>query len=383
LGATVTYSVTVTSSTTGIPTGTVTYYDGTTPLATIALSPGSAVYSTNALSAGLHTITASYSGDASFLGSTSSAIEQTIYNSKKFSAGQVTLGGIPLAGVPVIRLSGLNGSDPLAREEVAVTDTNGYYFFTTTSTQDYIVPVSSGAIQDLTDVNQGPRGYIFAPEFCQAGVNNSRLCATDGKTISQPFEASPKPSPLSPPIILKIPLPAGNWRLVTEAGGYTLTGGAVDADPSHTDLSSGFYALDIGGTCGTPILAPASGVVVTAQHDPANNTSWGNTVVIEHADGLYTRYAHLHSITVNVGDTVAEGQVIGLMGSTGLSFGPHVHFQIYDGESVPANSQSRDSLLRRVELNTGTTSLAFIEFASGSQYQSTNASVARTVSCKK
>ena len=194
--------------------------------------------------------------------------------------------------------------------------------------------------------------------------------------------ASVKPVPLTPPIRFKLPLPAGSWTLVTEAGGYTLTGGTVDADPSHTDLSSGFYAIDVAGPCGTPILAPAGGTIVFAGPTPIRE-GWGNTVVIKHPGTFYTRYAHLHSIAVRKGDSVTQGEELGLMGSTGLSFGPHVHFQFYDGGSASMNSQSSDPLLRQVRIEAGISSLALIEFVSGLIYQSTNNSATRTVRCNK
>ncbi|MGB0504035.1 MAG: M23 family metallopeptidase, partial [Thalassolituus sp.] len=62
---------------------------------------------------------------------------------------------------------------------------------------------------------------------------------------------------------------------------------------------------------------------------------YGNLVEVNHGNGYKTRYAHCKEIEVNVGDIVRKGDIIALMGSTGRSTGPHVHFEVYkNGRSV-------------------------------------------------
>lgn len=97
--------------------------------------------------------------------------------------------------------------------------------------------------------------------------------------------------------------------------------------------------IDIANSTGTPVYATADGVVSKAQ--TANG--WGKVVNIDHTDGYMTLYAHLHSIRVKAGDVVGKGQIIGLMGNTGMSTGPHLHYGIYrDGESLnPASYLNR------------------------------------------
>lgn len=83
--------------------------------------------------------------------------------------------------------------------------------------------------------------------------------------------------------------------------------------------------IDIAAPIGTPILAAASGVVEYSQwHDGG----YGNMIDIRHPDGTITRYAHLNALYVKEGQTVGQGQIIGEMGSTGFSTGPHLHFEI-------------------------------------------------------
>ena len=60
--------------------------------------------------------------------------------------------------------------------------------------------------------------------------------------------------------------------------------------------------------------------------------AYGNTVVVQHSDGTQTRYAHLASIHVSVGQSVTAGQHIGDVGSTGNSTGPHLHFEVMDSQ---------------------------------------------------
>ena len=81
---------------------------------------------------------------------------------------------------------------------------------------------------------------------------------------------------------------------------------------------------------GDPIIATANGQVVTVMYD----NSFGNSVIIKHKHGFYTRYAHLNSIRVKKGQYVSQGEVIGTLGNTGLSTGPHLHYEVHIGSDV-------------------------------------------------
>lgn len=91
------------------------------------------------------------------------------------------------------------------------------------------------------------------------------------------------------------------------------------------------YAVDLACPSGTPIKAAASGKVVRVS--PGYSGGYGNLVVIQHPNGMITFYAHMlnGSFKVSLGQHVDEGQVIGLVGSTGRSTGPHLHFEVRNG----------------------------------------------------
>ena len=85
---------------------------------------------------------------------------------------------------------------------------------------------------------------------------------------------------------------------------------------------------DITGPVGIPVMATAMGKVVTKEY----SSSFGNYVVIAHGSGIRTLYAHLSAFKCELGDRVRRGQVIGLLGNTGRSTGPHVHYEVHQGE---------------------------------------------------
>ncbi len=82
--------------------------------------------------------------------------------------------------------------------------------------------------------------------------------------------------------------------------------------------------LDIGGYTGMDILAPADGIVIWL----GGRGGYGKTVVLDHGYGIQTHFAHLHKYKVGLGDRVLRGEVIAEMGSTGISTGPHLHYEV-------------------------------------------------------
>lgn len=95
---------------------------------------------------------------------------------------------------------------------------------------------------------------------------------------------------------------------------------------------AGHFGLDIQAAYGTPIYAPADGTVIWAGW--SWESTYGNIVRIYHEElGLQTACAHMSRVAVSKGQTVKKGQVIGYVGSTGNSSGPHIHFEIYEKNS--------------------------------------------------
>ena len=127
-------------------------------------------------------------------------------------------------------------------------------------------------------------------------------------------------------------------------GGKVYSGSLVWPCPSYSRISSQYgyrthpisgtrklhKGLDIAASSGNPVIAAASGTVVKSYF----SSSYGNYVVISHGGGLMTAYAHMTRRLVSAGQTVAAGQQVGTVGSTGNSTGPHLHFEVYVGGST-------------------------------------------------
>jgi murein DD-endopeptidase MepM/ murein hydrolase activator NlpD len=104
--------------------------------------------------------------------------------------------------------------------------------------------------------------------------------------------------------------------------------------PAQGVLSSGYgwrwgrmhHGIDIAAPIGTPILASSGGTVEFAGW---NDGGYGYMVELRHPDGSLTRYAHAHELLVETGQSVTQGEAIALIGSTGRSTGPHLHFEIH------------------------------------------------------
>ncbi|MGZ9934487.1 LysM peptidoglycan-binding domain-containing M23 family metallopeptidase [Streptomyces sp. NC-S4] len=112
------------------------------------------------------------------------------------------------------------------------------------------------------------------------------------------------------------------------AGGFVApVGGGISTQYKVAGAmwSSGYHTgVDFIAAMGTTVKAVGAGTVVSAGW----SGSYGNEIVIRHADGKYSQYAHLSQLSVSSGQSVTAGQAIGLSGSTGNSTGPHLHFEI-------------------------------------------------------
>lgn len=106
--------------------------------------------------------------------------------------------------------------------------------------------------------------------------------------------------------------------------GYLSSGFGKRTDP-FKGKKSYHRGVDFAGKRGTEVVAVASGVVIRSKRA----AGYGNFVEIRHADGYSTLYAHNQKNLVKTGDVVNKGQTIALLGSTGRSSGPHVHFEVH------------------------------------------------------
>ncbi|MFY1598590.1 peptidoglycan DD-metalloendopeptidase family protein [Micromonospora sp. WMMD737] len=133
--------------------------------------------------------------------------------------------------------------------------------------------------------------------------------------------------------VVGLPSPAlaavAGWSNPTRG---TLTSGyKTPSRPTHT-------GWDVANSQGTPVYATAAGTVrdIKTNSYPGDTASGplagrtGNSVHINHADGYFSYYGHLYRVLVNAGQQVSCGQLVGLMGTTGNSTGPHLHFEIHN-----------------------------------------------------
>lgn len=111
--------------------------------------------------------------------------------------------------------------------------------------------------------------------------------------------------------------------------GYLSSGFGNRSDP-FTGLKDFHPGIDISTPRGTRIQAPADGVVVSARARGA----YGNAIVIDHGYGVLTRYGHLDGFEVRQGDRVRRGDVIGVVGSTGRSNAPHLHYEVWVNDKL-------------------------------------------------
>jgi len=134
-------------------------------------------------------------------------------------------------------------------------------------------------------------------------LNNSNS-SNNSNTITKPYQGG------------KFAWPCPASSRITSNYGYRYLFGVREF---HT-------GIDIGASKGTNIVAAESGTVILANY--GWNGGYGNYIIINHGNGITTRYAHSSKLYVSAGQTVTKGQVIAAVGSTGNSTGPHLHFEV-------------------------------------------------------
>lgn len=120
---------------------------------------------------------------------------------------------------------------------------------------------------------------------------------------------------------------------VTQYFGKTTDSGRLYTSGTHN-------GVDFAASIGTPVRAALTGIVMdtnyitAAQDRKIGYCQYGSWILIKHANGLATMYAHLSGVSVSKGETVSTGQVIGYSGDTGYATGPHLHFGVYNESSI-------------------------------------------------
>ncbi len=150
-------------------------------------------------------------------------------------------------------------------------------------------------------------------------------------------------------------LTAADWlRLSEQPNLWPVEGRITGSFGERIDPFNGegaFHSgVDISTGYGSPVIAPADGVVTFADF----YSGYGRMIEIEHAQGFITRYGHLSSFAVTPGQTVHRGQVIGYVGLSGRSTGPHLHYEVWM-HNIPVNPYNflRTTLARATLTHTG------------------------------
>jgi murein DD-endopeptidase MepM/ murein hydrolase activator NlpD len=163
------------------------------------------------------------------------------------------------------------------------------------------------------------------------------LCATVGirspagagfeaalaRALGENPAATADAAPAGAPDVQTFPAATGSGTLTLPVTGPVTSPFGARTSPT-TGAQEFHEGIDIGAAQGTPIRAAASGTVTFA----GQMSGYGNVVIVQHAGGLQTRYAHQSAMSVTAGQTVAAGEVIGAVGATGEATGPHLHFEV-------------------------------------------------------
>lgn len=165
--------------------------------------------------------------------------------------------------------------------------------------------------------------------------------------LADPFNQANHDFKASPPLLVAgefLMVPGGEKPYVARKVTYssnTPAGAAKGTSnfmwPVGGCVSQNFWArhagIDVASSMGVSVVAADSGYVQVVGWD---NSGYGNMILINHGNGYVTRYAHLSAFAVQAGQSVKRGQLIGRVGSTGRSTGPHLHFEVING-GVPRN----------------------------------------------
>lgn len=214
----------------------------------------------------------------------------------------------------IIWTNNLNRNAPLKPgQTLVILPVNGItHVVKSGETIEGIVKKHKGDVQEVLDFNG-----LTAGQSLKIG---DRIVIPDG-------EPEVAPAPTAKPSDTKR---AAAPSKLKETSGYFMRpiSGGVRTVGIH-----GYNGIDIAAPVGTPIYAAAAGTIVISRGNGAWNGGYGNYVVISHKNGTQTLYAHMSRTAIASGATVDKGDVIGYVGSTGKSTGPHLHFEVRGGKN--------------------------------------------------
>lgn len=198
--------------------------------------------------------------------------------------------------------------------------------------------ISFNQIEDVRRLQAG-RTYQFPNRdgllyTVKAGDSVASIAAANGSTINEILDTNDlRSQEIRAGEVLFVPgarLNQTELRLILgelfawPTQGTFTSGFGMRADP-FTGLPRFHNGIDLANRIGTPIRAAAAGTVVHIESQIGN---YGRFVIVRHPDGFQTLYAHMSAFNVRVGQTISRGQVLGSMGNTGRSTGPHLHFSV-------------------------------------------------------
>ncbi len=164
--------------------------------------------------------------------------------------------------------------------------------------------------KEYARTNDFPRELLYEQQWSLIEQrNNARQLRYEIQTIERIFEQKTVALSSTPSIL--------------PVNGYIISGFGHRLDP-FKGVPEFHQGLDISAPRGTPVVSAANGVVLLAKRQPG----YGKLIIIEHGLGVTTYYAHLSKILVKRGEKVKRWQIIGLVGSTGRSTAPHLHYEI-------------------------------------------------------
>ena len=176
-----------------------------------------------------------------------------------------------------------------------------------------------GDLSSFLDIRETPEGMLRE-------IDHMRRLSTYFSAIQEPMEDLQRTLNSQSALLTEIP---SVWPIQGGIGIITMFFGQ-NINPIHGQ----YYihkGIDIAThRSGDPVVATADGQVVTAEYA----YDYGNYIIVRHKHGYYTRYAHLMGYNVTVGQRVQQNEVIGYIGSTGISTGPHLHYEVHIGSDV-------------------------------------------------